>query len=238
MDLRALLAAGVQEGADRRPVFRQLLDTRLWVRRPAEGLLAVTSPETGQRAIPAFLTEREAVHFWQRAAGARKVVAESIAFSDLVAAALGVGAVVIDPEGAALLLTRSDLLPLAAGVVPGEFSTWLREVGRLGRDPREVSARLRASYVHVITSKGAPGAEPRLYLLEKSQDGTLAVPCFASPDTLAQFGKVRGLFAGEHGYAVGMLPGEQCLRVAAGLGAYVLVDPESPWETQIEPTLG
>lgn len=237
MDLRALLAAAADEGADRRTAFRHLLDSVLWVRRPAEGLLAVTSPETGQRAIPAFLAEQDARRFWQSLGAAPDMIAEPIAFRELAGAARGVGAVVLDPEGAGLLVTRSELLPLAAGTVPGEFGAWLSELGRLGRSPGEVEARLRRNHVHVIASKGAQGSEPRLYLLEKSQDGTMAVPCFSTAATLAQFVQVRRLFEGEHGYAVAMLTGEQCLSIASALGAYVLIDPESPWETQLEPKL-
>jgi hypothetical protein len=226
MDLREALVAGGEE------LYRQLLAATVWVRRPGEaGYHTVSRPDTGLRAVPAFVTEEEARAGW----GAE---AEPMAFVALAAAvARPVGAVVLDPLGSGVVLGRSELTFLANAEMPGAFSAWLREPGRLGRAPSAVVARLRRTHVHVITSRGGEGAEPQLFLLEKSQDGTLAVPCFAAPESLAQFAEVRRLPGDGTDRAIGLLPGEQVLRVAAAMGAYVLIDPESPWETQVEPTL-
>jgi hypothetical protein len=206
------------------------------VRAPVDRY-ALTQPDTGLRAVPAFVTATGAEEFWAEAAPGRPVTGiAAMPFVALAAAARMVGSVVLEPAGDGVLLDRADLAQLALGELPGEFAAWLREMGRLGRTATESLSRLRRTQVHVITGKGA-GDEQRLYLLEKSEDGTIAVPCFSAAETLAQFAQVRGLFDGHHDYAVAMVSGEHCLRVAAGLGAYVLVDPESPWETQLEPTL-
>jgi hypothetical protein len=159
----------------------------------------------------------------------------AVPFAALAAAARPVGSVVLDPAGDGVLLDRAELAQLAVGEIPGEFTAWLREMGRLARTATDTLGRLRRAQVHVIT--GGQGDEQRLYLLEKSEDGTMAVPCFSAAATLAQFAEVRGLFGGHHDYAIALVSGEHCLRVAAGLGAYVLLDPESPWETQLEPSL-
>jgi hypothetical protein len=236
MDLRAELAQ-VAEGRERRTLYPALLAATVYVRQPAHAPAALTRPDTGERAVPAFVTAADAARFWAEVSGGRPVAVEPVAFAALAAAARGVGRVVLDPAGAGVVLDRAELGALAVGEVPGELTDWLRQVGRLGRSSAEVTARLRKVHVHVLTTRNEPGQEPRLYLLEKSEDGTLAVPCFSSAQTLAQFAQVRRLAEQGGQQAVALVTGEHCLRVAAGMGAYVLFDPESPWETQIEPPL-
>lgn len=239
MELRALLEAAAEDPAgDRQSLYAALLASPLHVRVPAATPFTVTNPQTGQSAVPAFLTAMEAEAFWREAVPGSNIAVEAISLQRLAGAVLTKGGLVIDPTGASLLIGRAELITLAAGEVPGEFAAWMREPARLGRQPAEVSERLRRSQVHVLVGKGEVGEAPRLYLLEKSEDGTLAVPCFSSPETLAQFAQVRRLFdGGETGYAAGIVSGDHCLQVAAGLGAYVLIDPEAPWETQLEPPL-
>lgn len=238
MDLRAALqAAGSESGGEKRPLYAALLASRLFVRAPLERRYAVTQPQTGQRAVPAFLTAGEGEAFWHQVAPGLPVDLVEVDFPALAAEARQVGGLLVDPGETALLLDRGELTLLAAGEIPGEFAAWLRGWGRLGHEPTEVLSRLRRTYVHVITGRDRGEESPRIYLLEKSEDGTMAVPCFSSAETLAQFGQVRRLFEGDASYAVALVDGEYCLRVAAGLGAYLLVDPESPWEVQIEPTL-
>lgn len=238
MDLRAELQAAAQRaGGDSRPLYAALLASQLYVRTPLERQYVVSQPETGRRALPAFLTAEEGRAFWQQVAPGQAVELAFVDFPVLAAEARRVGGLLVDPAGTGLLLDRSELTLLAAGEIPGEFASWLQGWGRLSHQPAEVLARLRRSHVHVLTSRAAGESEPRIYLLEKSEDGTLAVPCFSSPETLAQFAQVRRLSEGGSGYAVALVEGEYCLRAASGLGAYLLVDPESPWEVQLEPTL-
>ena len=217
--------------------LRALLASQVFVRAPMERLFAVTQPDSGRRAVPAFRAEADGQAFWSRVAPGQPLELVAVDLPLLAAEAKRVGGLLVDPDGEALLLDRADLTMLAAGEVPGEFAAWLRGWGRLVHQPGEVLARLRRTHVHVITGRGPGDEAPRIYLLEKSEDGTLAVPCFSSPETLAQFAQVRRLFEGQGGYAVALVDGPYCLRAAAGLGAYVIVDPESPWEIQLEPTL-
>jgi hypothetical protein len=220
-----------------RPLYAALLASRLYVRAPLERLYAVTQPDNGRRALPAFLSEAEGRAFWGQVAPGHPVALAAVDFPQLAAEARKAGALLVDPAGAGLLLDRAELTLLAVGEIPGEFAAWLRGWGRLNHRPAEVLARLRRTYVHVLTGRARGQESPRIYLLEKSEDGTLAVPCFSSPETLAQFAQVRRFFEGDSGYAVALVDGEYCLRAASGLGAYVLVDPESPWEVQLEPAL-
>jgi hypothetical protein len=237
MDLREELAAAAEDAArPRQPLYRALLAAEVWAAGPGVDAYALTQPETGRRAVPAFLTEEAARTFWAGAAPGRAVPLAQMRFAELAANARTVGAVVLDPAGAGVLLDRAELAQLAAEEVPGEFGDWLRAPDRLGRASAEVLARLRRAHVQVITGK-AGDEEQRLYMLEKSEDGTLAVACFSSPETLAQFAEIRRLSQKDAGYGVALVTGEHCTRVAAGMGAYVLLDPESPWETQLEPTL-
>lgn len=237
MDLRAELEALAQHpGRDRRQCYAALLGSSVYVRAPGPRLHLVTNPETGRRAVPAFLSTDEARAFWAQVTPGAPVALEEITFVALAGQARELGDVVIDPAEVNLVLTRAEVMQLAAGEIPGEFAAWMRQLDRLGRRPEEVMSRLRRAYVHVITGKGS-GDEQRLYLLEKSEDGTLAVPCFTSRETLTQFAEVRRLFEGYHDHAVALVEGAHCLRVASGMGAYILVDPESPWETQVEPSL-
>lgn len=223
-------------GQDRRALYTSLMSAHLFLRGPVEQPPAVTDPETGRRAVPVFFTEASARAFWQLVAPGTQVELVRSPFSPLAETGRRVGALVVEPSGENFVLDRGGLLQLSHGEIPGEFAAWLREPGRLGRAGSEVLARLRRSHVHVIAGKDAHG-EPRLYLLEKSEDGTPAVACFSSAESLAQFAQVRRLFEGHHDYAVALIEGEQCIRAAGGMGAYLLIDPESPWETLIEPTL-
>lgn len=238
MDLRPLLEtyADVPGTRERRPLYTALLAATVFVRAPLAAGYALTRPDTGQRAVPAFLSADEARSFWLQVAPGHAIEVEAVPFVDMAAQSRKVGGAVLDPGGAGLLLDRAEVTQLASAEVPGDLSVWLSDLGRLGRRPAEVMERLKRAHVHVITGRG-PNQESRLYLLEKSDDGTLAVACFSSPETLAQFAEVRRLFEGHHDYAVALVDGEYCLRAAAGLGAYILIDPESPWETQLEPTL-
>jgi hypothetical protein len=237
MDLQAEVAAvAADPERSRQPLYRLLLAATVHVREPVDRY-ALTQPDTGVRAVPAFATAAEAESFWAQAVPGRPVQGiAAVSFIALAAAARPVGGVVLDPAGDGVLLDRAELAQLAVGEIPGEFAAWLREMGRLARTATDTLGRLRRAQVHVITGKGQ-GDEQRLYLLEKSEDATMAVPCFSDAASLAQFAQVRGLFEGHHDYAIALVSGEHCLRVAAGLGAYVLVDPESPWETQLEPSL-
>ncbi len=235
MDLRAELSIHMRAAEDRRPVYGALLAGVLYVREPVERLWAVSQPGTKNRALPAFLTPGEGEAFWSAAATGQPVTMTSMPFQQLADAARQVGGLLIDPAGVGLLLDRAELTQLAAGEIPGEFTAWLQGWGRLQERTGEVIARLRRSHVHVIT--GRSGESQRLYLLERSDDGTVAVPCFSSAETLAQFARVRRLFDGDPAYAVALVSGETCLRAASGLGAYLLLDPESPWELQVEPSL-
>lgn len=238
MDLRAhLQAAARHTGGDSRPLYASLLASRLFIRAPLERLYAVTQPDTGRRALPAFVADEEAQAFWQQAAPGQPIETAAVDFPALAGEARKVGGLLVDPAGIGMLLDRAELTLLAKGEIPGEFAAWLRGWGRLNHQPADVLARLRRTCVHVITGRNQGESAPRIYLLEKSEDGTMAVPCFTSPETLAQFAQVRRLFEGTTSYAVALVDGEYCLRAASGLGAYVLVDPESPWEVQLEPTL-
>lgn len=237
MDLRAELARAAESG-NRRPLYPALLAATVYVRQPAGEPALLTRPDTGERALPAFVTAEDAAAFWAQATGGRTAAVEAAPFVAVAAAARGAGhAVVVDPAGAGLVLDRAELGALAAGELPGEFAAWLQQMGRMGRSSAEVTAHLRKVHVHVLTSRPEPGQAPRLYLLEKSQDGALAVPCFSSAQSLAQFVQVRRLAEQGGGQVVALVSGEYCLQVAVGLGAYVLIDPESPWETQVEPSL-
>lgn len=235
MELAAVLAAADPDSrADRSRVYAALLTAEVYVRAPADRTPAVTRPDTGQQAVPCFVSPEDAVAFWRQTAPGRPAPVAAVAFGALAGQALAVGAVVLDPLGAGLMIERADLVPLAAGEIPGAFAVYLQELSRLGREPREVLSRLRQAHVHVLTGQDPQGGQ-RLHLLEKSEDGTIAVPCFSAPETLAQFGEVRRL-AGDQ-YGVALYSGAEVIRIAAGLGAYILVDPESPWETQLEPSL-
>lgn len=237
MDLRAELTAVAQDPErSRRTAYAELLTVTLHVRGPQLLRYAVTDPGTGRRALPAFLNKEDAGRFWALAAPGAVVTLEAIGLRALAGEARQVGALVIDPAEINLVLDRAELLPLSAGQIPGRFAVWLQELGRLGRSAAEVIAQLRHAHVHVITGK-APDGDSQFYLLEKSEDGTQAVPCFSSVQSLTQFAEVRRLFEGHHDYAVALVDGAYCLQAAAGMGAYVLIDPESPWETQLEPTL-
>lgn len=237
MDLRTLLARAVADsGRDRRSLYEALLASTLWARGPEIGRWLVSNPENGQRALPLFLTEADADGFWAQAAPGSDGHAESTTLKEAAAAARRAGALVIDPMDAGFMIERVDLVPLAAGEVPGAFAAWLQEPDRLQRQPEDVSAGLGQAHLFVLAGRSeGEGEAPRLYLLTKSEDGTVAVPCFSSPATLSQFADVRRLDPLGEGYAVALYPGAECLRIAAGLGAYLIVDPESPWETQIEP---
>lgn len=237
MDLRAQLEAARQSSGDSRPLYGALLASQLYIRAPLERLYAVTQPETGRRALPAFLSEAGGEAFWAQVAPGQPVELVAVDFPLLAAEARRVGALLVDPLEAGLLVGRSELTQLAAGEIPGGFTAWLQGWSRVNHQPAEVLARLRKSHVHVITGRPEGDEAPRLYLLEKSEDGTLAVPCFSSPESLAQFAQVRRLFESGSHYAVALVDGEYCLRAASGLGAYLLVDPESPWEIQLEPAL-
>lgn len=229
MELRnELTAAAAEPGHDRRRLYGLLLDRKVFVRGPQPGAWAVTGPHSTDRALPVFLEEAGARSFWGAAA---EVI--SMPFGLAAAEAARVGSLVIEPAGAGLLVERVDLRQLAAGETPGEFAAWMRDPARVGRPSAEVTERFRHAFVHVLVAR----AEQRLYLLSKSEDGTLAVPCFSAPERLAQFAQVRRLFDGGQNYAVALYRGEECLRVASGLGAYLLIDPESPWETQLDPIL-
>lgn len=240
LDLRAELQAAAQPpGGDSRRLYAALLASQLYVRAPLARRYAVSQPDTGRRALPAFLTAGEGASFWSQVAPGQPVALEPVDFPALAAEARQVGGLLVDPAGFALLLDRSELMQLAAGEIPGEFAAWLRGWGRLKQQPAEVLSRLRRTYVHVLTgrARGEGDSAPRIYLLEKSEDGTVAVPCFTTPETLAQFAQVRRLFEGDAGYAVALVDGEYVLRAANGLGAYLLIDPESPWETQLAPMM-
>jgi hypothetical protein len=235
MDLRTEIALAQSEGYDRDALYAALLASTLYVRTPTS-TFGVSQPDTGRLALPAFLEEAEAISFWAVATPEQQPTIVSMGFPAIAEAGRSVGALVIDPMAGGLLLDRAELTHLAAGEMPGAFTAWLRSLDRLARQSSEVITQLRGSHVHVITGRGADG-EQRVYLLEKSEDGTQAVACFSSPATLAQFADVRRLFEGHHDYAVGLVTGAQVMRMASGLGAYILIDPESPWETQVEPTL-
>ncbi len=216
--------------------LRTLLGATLYMRGPELRAWAVSHPESGRRALAAFLTAGAAAAFWTQATPGRPAEIVGVSMPDLAAEAAAVGSLVVDPLGTGLVLERADLMLLARGEVPGEFSAWLRDLGRLGRQPAEVKARLRGAHVHVITGK-AEQNEYRLYLLGKSDDGSLAVPCFSAAETLAQFVEVRRLREEGRPIGVAVYAGAEVLRIAAGMGAVVLIDPESPWETHLEPDL-
>lgn len=235
MDLRTALHHVSQDGTEqgRRQLYHALLGAELVVRGPDPERWAVSRPDGGRRAVPAFLTEAEARAFWERATPGQPIALEWRPFLGLASEAR---AIVLDPLAAGVLLDRSELKQLAAGEIPGDFAAWMRDFARLQRLPAEVAARLKQAHLHVLTGPG-PEGRPQLYLLSKSDDGTTALPCFSSAETLAQFADVRRLREGETRYGAALYSGSDCLRIAAGLGAYVLVDPESPWETQIDPPL-
>lgn|GEM_PF-3933994 len=237
MSLRAeLRLVGQGEAGDRRKLYGELLAATLYVRAPLERRWVVTQPGSDRRALPVFLTPEEGEAYWSALRPGELVRMAALPFMALAEEGRQVGGLLVDPEGASLLLERSELTHLAAGEIPGEFTAWLRGWGRLQDRTPEVMARLRRGHVYVISGRNGEGQ--RLYLLERSDDGSMAVPCFSSAETLAQFAEVRRLFAeGGRGYAVALVEGEYCLRAASGLGAYLLLDPESPWELQIEPTL-
>lgn len=243
MDLtRELALAAEDPDRDRLALFRALLQAGLLLRGPDPAQWALQNPESGERGLPAFLTRGEAERFWGRLTPDSKVELLELSAPAAAAAALVAGNLILEPEGPAVALRRAELRQLAAGEAPGEFSAWLRQWGRLERTPAEVVSRLRRAHVYVLTGQAPDGAE-RIYLLEKSEDGSQAVPCFSDLGTLTQFAQIRriateaGAGAGAGAYRVALYPGHQSLRVAAGLGAYVLIDPESPWETQIDPPL-
>lgn len=237
MDLNAELQAVMDNPErSRRHLFRALLSAPLYVRGPQIGAWAVVHPGSGQRAVPAFLTAEAAAHFWQQALPDEPHV-QTYPLRDIAQHAVPIGGLVLEPERGGLLLDRADLRQLAVGQVPGEFGAWMRDMGRLGSLPEEVMAELRRSLVHVITGPDESGAQ-RVYLLAKStDDGTRAVPCFSSPETLAQFAEIRRLFTDDQRYAVAMQSGEECIRTAVEIGASLIIDPESAWETTLEPTL-
>lgn len=236
MDIRAELAAAGESELERRGLYAALPMADLYVRMPLGEQWPLTRPNGDGRALAAFLSAAQAEQFWQTAAPGPAVIVEKVPFSRLAEAARPVGGLLVDPPGAALLLDRAELTQLAAGQIPGDLTAWLQGVDRVARQPSEILARVRRAYLHVLTGQGV-GAAPRVYLLEKSEDGTQAVACFSSAATLAQFAAVRRLLQGEQPYSAALVEGEFCLRAAAGLGAYLLVDPESPWETQLEPQL-
>jgi hypothetical protein len=232
VDLRGELTRALTAG-DRRSLYTTLLAANVHVAQdPGLPPLALTQRETGQRAVPAFLTLADAQAFWAGAAPGRTITVRQAPFVEVATAA---GGMLVDPADLAIELNRTELTYLSIGELPGEFAQWLQELGRLSRSTAEIARRLRQTYVYAMTGRG-PTGENRLYLLEKSEDGTMAVACFSSPESLAQFADVRRLpDSGE--YQVAFLPGDKVLQTAGGLGAYVLIDPESPWETQLEPTL-
>lgn len=237
MDLQAELRAVLENPArNRRTLLRELLTASLYVRGPQGAPWAVVQPETDQRALPAFLSAEAARRFWVQSGVAHPTV-ETQPITELARLAAQVGGLVLEPEQGGLLLDRSDLRQLAVGQVPGEFSAWMRDVSRLGSLPADVMAELRRAHVYVITGPDETGAQ-RLYLLAKSSDdGARAVACFSSPEMLAQFAEVRQLFTGNQRYAVALQSGEETIRTAVEIGASLILDPESAWETTLEPTL-
>lgn len=236
MDLRAELRAAADDPQhDRRRLYRLLAQSTLHVRTPMNRWV-VTNPETGGRAVPVFLSSEEATRFWSLIGPEGTISVGAVSLPEVAEQAVGIGAVVVEPGDAGVVIDRGALKQLAAGEIPGEFAAWMRDLGQLGRHPDEVLARLKRTHVFVLTGR-AEGEDQRLYLLTKSEDGTTAVPCFSGRETIAQFSQVRRLFEGTQAYGVALYRGDECLRVAASLGAYVLIDPESPWETQLEPPL-
>jgi hypothetical protein len=236
MNLRAFLTEAAHPDGDRAPLYGELFQCQVYVRVPDLSRWTLERPDDGVRALAAFLSAAEATDFWQRVAPGQVVQVAPIAFVKLAAEAARTGSLVLDPGGVGLVLSKGELSLLAVGEIPGELAQWLRQPERLGRTAGEVLSRVRRAHLFTLVGQ-APGGEQRLYLLEKSEDATLAVPCFSSLDALAQFASVRRLFEGEQVYATALLPGERCVRTASGLGAYLLIDPESPWEEQLEPGL-
>lgn len=228
-----------EPGGDRLALYRALVQGRLVLRGPDPARWTLQNPETGQRGLAAFLSRDEAERFWGSLTPGTSVELVELAGPGAASAALTVGNLVIQPHGPAITAGRAELRQLAEGEAPGDFAAWIRQWGRLERTPAEVVSRFRRAHVYVLSGQAADGAA-RLYLLEKSDDGTQAVPCFSDPGTLAQFAQVRRIATegtGAGAYRVALYHGRECLRVAAGLGAFVLIDPESPWETQIDPPL-
>lgn len=222
---------------NRRWLYKALLSTPIHVRGPAPAAWAVTRPDTGEKAVPAFLSTDAAARFWSAISHHPPVQIHQVAFADLAELAAPVGNVVLEPIKGGLVIPRADLRQLAVGQIPGEFAAWLRGLGRLQTLPREMMDQLRQAQVHVITGQDSEGGH-RLYLLSKSADGgSQAVACFSSPETLTQFASVRRLFDGTTRYGVALYSGKDCIRIAAEIGASIIIDPESAWETQLEPGL-
>lgn len=239
---RELARLAEEPDRDHLALYRAVLKVRLALRGPDPAQWTLQNAETGQRALPAFLSRAEAERFWDALTPGSPVELIELAGPAAAAAALPVGNLVLQPQGPAVMVGRAELMQLAEGEAPGDFSAWIRQWSRLERTPAEVLSRLRRAHLYVLTGQAADGAA-RLYLLEKSDDGTQALPCFSDPGTLAQFAQVRriatesGVGTGSGAYRVALYQGRECLRVAAGLGAFLLIDPESPWETQVDPPL-
>jgi hypothetical protein len=231
-----LLAAANQPETKRMALMTALLESNLFARIPAPASWSLTRPGAGQRAVPAFLTYKATEEFWHKVPTGKPLEIAELPFALLAAEALPVGGIVLDPMGADVTIERGELRLLLNHEVPGAFTAWMRGLDRLGRTGLEVMARLRSSHLYTLAGKDADGRQ-RLYLLSKSEDGTQAVACFTSPETLAQFAAVRRLGESDQGYGVAIYRGEELVQIAQQMGAFLLLDPESPWETQLEPPL-
>jgi hypothetical protein len=221
-------------GGDRRPLYRALLGAQFWLRAPEPVRFALSNGE--MRVLALFSDEQACLSFWQGIDPGRPVQAVPYPFQEAARLAQQVGGAVIEPghpaAPAGLLIPPVDLALLAAGEVPGELTAWLASSERIGRNPGELVQRLRESLVWGLVGPG-PEGEPRLYLLAKSDDGTMAVPVFSGPEALASFREVRRL--GDE-FRATLLEGARAVRIAREMGAVLLADPESPWEAEVEPT--
>jgi len=231
-----LQAAADQPETQRLSLMAALLGASLFARIPAPGSWALSRPGAGQRAVPAFTTHQAAEEFWGKIPTPQPLEIAELPFGLLAAEALAVGGLVLDPLGADVVVERGELRLLLNHEVPGAFTAWMQGLDRLGRASDDVMARLRGSHLYTLAGKD-PEDRQRLLLLSKSDDGTQAVACFTSAETLAQFAAVRRLGESDQGYGVAMYQGDELVQIAQQMGAYLLLDPESPWETQLEPPL-
>ncbi len=231
-----LLAAAEQPETKRMALMAALIDATLYARIPAPGSWALTRPGVGQRAVPVFLTQAEADLFWRQIPTGKPLEIAELPFGLLAAEALSVGGLVLDPAGADVLIERGELRLLLNQEIPGQFTAWMQGLDRLGRNEFDVMSRLRRSHLYTLAGKDGDD-QLRLYLLSKSEDGSQAIACFTSPATLAQFAAVRQLGESDQGYGVAVYQGEELVQIAQQMGVWLLVDPESPWETQLEPPL-
>lgn len=237
MNLHDLLSAAANQPETKRmALMTALLDATLFARIPAPASWALTRPGTGQRAVPAFVTKEETEEFWGKIPTGKSLEIAELPFGLLAAEALTVGGLVLDPMGTDITIERGELRLLIHGEIPGAFTDWMQGLDRLGRHSLDVMARLRSSHLYTLAGKDADDRD-RLYLLSKSDDGTQAVACFTSSETLAQFAAVRRIGESVQPYGVALYKGEELVQIAQAMGAYLLLDPESPWETQLEPPL-